>query len=51
MFESPQHRLPADVVVELKPEHKNAQTLYKIWQTHARTDGKIPGALIGQLGE
>ena len=37
--------------VELKPEHRVAQTLFKIWQANARTDGKIPGALIGRLRE
>tara|TARA_R110002072_G_C7978294_1_gene535843 strand:- start:29319 stop:32906 length:3588 start_codon:yes stop_codon:yes gene_type:complete len=36
---------------ELKPEHEDAQRLFRIWQEHARTDGKIPGAMIGQLGE
>lgn len=28
------------------PKHKDARALYEIWQRHARTDGKIPGALI-----
>lgn len=37
--------------VELKPEDRFAQALFKNWQANARTDGKIPGALIGRLGE
>lgn len=41
----------AEPVVELKPEDRVAQTLFKIWQANARTDGKIPGGLIGRLGE
>lgn len=36
---------------ELKPEDRFAQTLFKIWQANARSDGKIPGGLIGRLGE
>ncbi|MFT4559156.1 MAG: hypothetical protein ACI92S_004546, partial [Planctomycetaceae bacterium] len=39
---------PAD---ELKPEHEVAQKLFRLWQANARTNGKIPGALIGRLGE
>ncbi len=35
---------------ELKPKHQAAQTLFKNWRANARTDGKIPGALIGRLG-
>lgn len=37
--------------VELKLEDRFAQTLFKIWQANARSDGKIPGGLIGRLGE
>jgi beta-lactamase regulating signal transducer with metallopeptidase domain len=33
----------------LLPQHEDAQALFKIWQAGARTDGKIPGGLIGQL--
>jgi beta-lactamase regulating signal transducer with metallopeptidase domain len=36
-------------VVELKPNAEPAQWLFAKWQASARTDGKIPGALIGQL--
>ena len=36
---------------KLKPKHEDGQKLFRIWQEHARTDGKIPGAWIGQLGE
>ena len=34
-----------------QPKDGHAQALFKIWQANARTDGKIPGALVGQLGE
>ncbi len=33
-----------------RPQHKTAQALFKSWQASARTDGKIPGGLIVQLG-
>lgn len=36
---------------ELKPQHKEGQELFAIWKSYARTDGKIPGAMIGRLGE
>lgn len=32
-----------------KPKHEYAQSLFKKWQANARTDGKIPGALIGHV--
>ena len=35
----------------LLPKHKDAQSLFKIWNVGARADGKIPGALIGLLAE
>ena len=35
---------------EMNPKHEDAQALFKAWQASARTDGKIPGALIGKLG-
>jgi hypothetical protein len=35
----------------LLPKHKDAQPLFKLWSANARGDGKIPGALIGQLAE
>ncbi|MEZ5299704.1 MAG: DUF1549 domain-containing protein [Verrucomicrobiales bacterium] len=34
-----------------QPEHERAQSLFSKWQDRARTDGKIPGALIGHVGE
>jgi len=34
---------------DMKPKHEYAQALFKKWQANARTDGKIPGALIGHL--
>lgn len=34
---------------DVEPQHEYSQTLFKKWKTRARTDGKIPGALIGQL--
>jgi beta-lactamase regulating signal transducer with metallopeptidase domain len=33
------------------PKHEEVQALYRSWSTAARPDGKIPGALIGKLGE
>src|SRR5262249_21132123 len=33
------------------PKHKDAQALYKTWTTASRVDGKIPGGVIGMLGE
>lgn len=33
----------------LAPKHESAQSLLKRWQSYARTDGKIPGSLIGRL--
>ena len=33
----------------LQPKHESAQSLFRKWQANSRTDGKIPGALIGQL--
>lgn len=41
---------PAAAATEMKPKHLDAQSLFKKWQANARTDGKIPGALIGKLG-
>jgi beta-lactamase regulating signal transducer with metallopeptidase domain len=38
---------PATAV--MKPKHEYAQALFKKWQVYARTDGKIPGALIGHV--
>lgn len=34
---------------DVEPQHEYSQTLFEKWKTRARTDGKIPGALIGQL--
>jgi beta-lactamase regulating signal transducer with metallopeptidase domain len=39
----------ADIASAPKPKHKEARALYEIWQRHARTNGDIPGALIGEL--
>jgi hypothetical protein len=33
------------------PKHEEVQALYRSWSTAARPDGKIPGALMGKLGE
>ncbi len=41
----PQERASLDA----KPKHKDARTLYEIWQRHARLSGDIPAALIGEL--
>ena len=35
----------------IPPKDKDAQALFESWTTAARADGKIPGALIGQLLE
>jgi beta-lactamase regulating signal transducer with metallopeptidase domain len=35
--------------INMKPKHEYAQALFTKWQANARTDGKIPGALIGQV--
>jgi beta-lactamase regulating signal transducer with metallopeptidase domain len=35
----------------LMPKHKDARAVFRMWNTNARADGKIPGALIGVLGE
>jgi beta-lactamase regulating signal transducer with metallopeptidase domain len=33
------------------PKHEDARALFESWSAIARADGKIPGALIGLLGE
>jgi hypothetical protein len=33
----------------VKPQHESAKSLFRKWQAGARTDGKIPGGLIGEL--
>ena len=40
---------PKPSVAAMKPKHEDAQALFGKWQANARTDGKIPGALIGQV--
>ncbi|HWE96523.1 MAG TPA: M56 family metallopeptidase [Tepidisphaeraceae bacterium] len=35
----------------IQPRNKDARALFKSWNSAARLDGKIPGALIGQLGD
>src|SRR5215472_12147953 len=35
----------------IPPKHKDAQALYKSWTNASRVDGKIPGGVIGMLGE
>ncbi len=40
----------AGLAAELKPQHEDSQALFRTWQANARLDGKIPGALIGNLG-
>ena len=42
-------RVPASDEALLKPKHEYAQKLFRKWQASARTDGKIPGALIGHV--
>jgi beta-lactamase regulating signal transducer with metallopeptidase domain len=36
---------------ELNPKQTEGQELFRIWKANARTDGRIPGAMIGRLGE
>jgi hypothetical protein len=36
---------------QVLPKHEDARALYQSWSTAARADGKIPGGLIGLLGE
>ena len=33
-----------------QPKDKAAQALFRMWQDHARSDGTIPGGLVGRLG-
>jgi beta-lactamase regulating signal transducer with metallopeptidase domain len=40
---------PKPATTDMKPKHEYAQALFRKWQAHARTDGKIPGALIGHV--
>jgi BlaR1 peptidase M56/Protein of unknown function (DUF1549)/WD40-like Beta Propeller Repeat len=40
---------PTSAATDLKPRHEYAQSLFTKWQANARTDGKIPGALIGHV--
>lgn len=42
---------PRPATTTMKPQHEYAQSLFRKWQASARTDGKIPGALIGQLAQ
>lgn len=35
----------------LWPKHESAQSLFRKWKARSRTDGKIPGALIGQVAK
>ena len=44
-----QTRGSADVAAAPAPMHKDARALYEIWQRHARTNGDIPGAMVGGL--
>ena len=34
---------------DMKPQNEDARSLFGIWQEHARTDGTIPGGLVGLL--
>lgn len=40
---------PIPAMTNMEPKHEYAQALFRKWQANARTDGKIPGALIGQV--
>ncbi len=39
----------ADVAAVPAPMHKDARSLYEIWLRHARGNGDIPGAMVGEL--
>ncbi|MBL8891242.1 MAG: DUF1549 domain-containing protein [Planctomycetaceae bacterium] len=39
----------ADETKPVEPSREQAKSLFQKWSQRARTDGKIPGALIGQL--
>ncbi|MEQ1853357.1 MAG: hypothetical protein ABMA01_17400, partial [Chthoniobacteraceae bacterium] len=41
--------VPRSDDAEFQPKHEYAQSLFRKWQASARTDGKIPGALIGHV--
>lgn len=40
---------PQPAATTMQPKHEYAQSLFRKWKAYARTDGKIPGALIGHL--
>lgn len=42
---------PAAAASELKPKHEDGEAVLRIWQANARSDHKIPGALIGELAD
>ncbi|MFO0940728.1 MAG: M56 family metallopeptidase [Pirellulales bacterium] len=45
---------PASIASTLeppKPKLKDAQALYEVWKRFARTNGDIPGALVGELAK
>lgn len=44
-----QTRGSADVFDSPAPMYKDAQALYEVWKRYARTNGDIPGALVGEL--
>jgi hypothetical protein len=47
--QAPPAATAAEPSEESMPKHEYAQSLFRKWQARARTDGKIPGALVGQL--
>jgi hypothetical protein len=52
MLRAMEEKAPAEIksgTTMRKPKHEYAQALWQTWQAQARTDGKIPGALVGQL--
>lgn len=42
---------PPSTATALQPKHEYAQSLFRKWKSYARTDGKIPGALIGHFAK
>ncbi len=48
MDEKPAEK-PKHAITDMKPKHEYAHSLFEKWQANARTDGTIPGALIGNV--
>ena len=42
---------PKPAITAMEPKHEYARALFRKWRANARTDGKIPGALIGHVAK